>query len=417
MPNLLQDKKLIGREIAWLEDLRSHGKIAFEKQGVPTAKNEAWKYTKPRDLSGDDFVVDSPCHFDEQSDTAIATLSFSCYELHFFNGIFNPEASVLPAGVEVFPLIEAILFNHDTRLFLGKLLEVEKYPFGALNNFYLNEGVFIRVEKNVTLKKPIALINHTEVGQENLFYNLRNLLIIEEGASAEFLEYYHYDGDAKSRYFVNIVNEIFVGKNAKLNHYKFQNDAFKANHIALNIAEVKTGGTYNSFTLQKGANIGRNETKVLLTAEQAKTQVNAAYLMNGWATLDTTTDIEHLSAYTFSEQLVKGVVGGDARGVFQGKIHIAPHAVKTEGKQTHRALLLSDTAEIDCKPELEIFADDVKCSHGAASGELDEEQLFYMQSRGISREEAKQILIDAYLDDVINHIENEEIRGWIKSNV
>lgn len=413
MPNLLQDKKLIGREIVWLENLRSEGRIAFEKQGIPTAKAEAWKYTKPRDLSGDDFVIDS------LSANAIvpANLPFSAYEIHFSNGVFNPEISVLPQGVEVLPLIEAILFNHDTRLFLGKLLDVEKYPFGALNNFYLNEGVFIRVEKNVTLKKPIALINHTEVGEENLFYNLRNLIILEEGSSVEFAEYYHYDGDVKSRYFVNIVNEIFVGKHAKLNHYKFQNDAFKANHIALNIAEVKSGGSYNNFCLQKGANIGRNETKVLLTAEQARTQVNAAYLMNGWATLDTTTDIEHLSAYTFSEQLVKGVVGGDARGVFQGKIHIAPHAVKTEGKQTHRALLLSDTAEIDCKPELEIFADDVKCSHGAASGELDEEQLFYMQSRGIDREEAKQILIDAYLDDVISRVENEAIREWFKSNV
>ena len=128
--------------------------------------------------------------------------------------------------------------------------------------------------------------------------------------------------------------------------------------------------------------------------------------MSGWATLDTTTNIEHLAPQTFSEQLVKGVVNGDARGVFQGKIHIAPDAVQTAGHQLHKALRLPDTAEIDVKPELEIFADDVKCSHGAASGELDEQQLFYMQSRGIGREEAKQILIDAYLEDV---------RNWIKS--
>ena len=137
--------------------------------------------------------------------------------------------------------------------------------------------------------------------------------------------------------------------------------------------------------------------------------------MNGWATLDTTTDVEHLSPCTYSEQLVKGVVGGDARGVFQGKINIAPDCVKTEGRQLHKALLLSDTAEIDVKPELEIFADDVKCSHGAASGELDENMLFYMQSRGIGREEARAILIAAYLDDVINKIADENVRGWIRS--
>lgn len=154
---------------------------------------------------------------------------------------------------------------------------------------------------------------------------------------------------------------------------------------------------------------------MLLAEEQSRAEVNAAYRMNGWATLDTTTDVEHLSPCTYSEQLVKGVVGGDARGVFQGKINIAPDCVKTEGRQLHKALLLSDTAEIDVKPELEIFADDVKCSHGAASGELDENMLFYMQSRGIGREEARAILIAAYLDDVINKIADEDVRGWIRS--
>ena len=190
---------------------------------------------------------------------------------------------------------------------------------------------------------------------------------------------------------------------------------FKANHVAYNCVEVEKEATYKAFCLQRGANIGRNETRVLLKDKGAKTTVNAAYMMNGWATLDTTTDVEHLSEETYSSQLIKGVVGGEARGVFQGKIHIAPHAVKTQGSQLHKALLLSDTAEIDVKPELEIFADDVKCSHGAASGELDEEQLFYMQSRGINREEAKQILIDAYLDDVISQIENENVKTWMKS--
>ena len=130
-----------------------------------------------------------------------------------------------------------------------------------------------------------------------------------------------------------------------------------------------------------------------------------------------TTDVEHLAPHTVSSQLVKGVVGGEAKGVFQGKIHIAPHAVKTEGRQLHKALLLTDTAEVDCKPELEIFADDVKCSHGAASGELDEEQLFYMRSRGIGEDEAKQLLIDAYLEDVLNTLPDTSVKQWFASKV
>ena len=151
--------------------------------------------------------------------------------------------------------------------------------------------------------------------------------------------------------------------------------------------------------------------------EEAKAEVNAAYLMNGWATLDTTTDIEHLAEKTYSSQLIKGVVGGEAKGVFQGKIRIAPNAQKTEGRQLHKALLLSDTAEIDVKPELEIYADDVKCSHGAASGELDQEQLFYLRSRGIGEEEARQMLIDAYLTDVVARVDDPEIRDWLRGQI
>ena len=139
--------------------------------------------------------------------------------------------------------------------------------------------------------------------------------------------------------------------------------------------------------------------------------------MSGWATLDFTTDIEHLAPETFSDQLVKGVVDGDARGVFQGKIEIHPDCVATEGHQLHRAILLSDTAEVDVKPELKIYADDVKCSHGAATGELDEDQLFYMQSRGIDVDEARRILVEAFLDDVLLKIENEAIRAYVKSRV
>ena len=192
---------------------------------------------------------------------------------------------------------------------------------------------------------------------------------------------------------LNQVNEIFIAADAVVNHYKYQNEAFKANHIALHAVEQQAGSQYNAFCLQKGANIARNETKIRLLGREARARVDAAYLMNGWATIDTTTDIEHLEPETYSSQLVKGVVGGDAKGVFQGKIHIAPHAVKTEGTQLHKALLLSDSAEIDVKPELE---------------------LFYMQARGIGRDEAKQLLIDAYLEDVFCRIASEPIRCWLQ---
>lgn len=410
MASLLQDITLIGDESPWLSALRRAGREAFAEGGVPTAKTEAWKYTKPRELAADDFVIARPGGGTGwQPD-----LPFDCYQIRFENGFFSPADSELPQGVEVVPLIEAALFRPEVRRYLGALADVKKYPFAALNQAYLNEGVYIRVEKNVELKKPLLLVSHTTPGVDNLFFNLRNLIVLEENASAVFVEYHTYSGELKSRYFANLVNEIYLSAGAALNHYKVQDEAFKADHVALSVAALESRASYNSFCLQKGANIGRNETLVRLLADCASAEVNAAYVMNGWATLDTTTDIEHLAANTFSRQLVKGVVGGDAKGVFQGKIHIAEGAVKTEGFQLHKALLLSDTAEVDVKPELEIFADDVKCSHGAASGELDEEQLFYMRSRGIGLQEARQILIDAYLDEVMTKVGSEKIREWIK---
>lgn len=428
MGGLLQNIKLPGENIPWLESLREKGREAFAAQGLPTAKTEAWKYTRPRDLQVDDFVMETEepgeehktcgcggeccCH---EAENQPVSLPFTGYEIHFANGRLQHGHLQLPRGVTVMPLMDAVLYDEEIKNYLGKSVDIEHYPFAALNTAYLAEGLFIRVSKDVALDWPLVVFNHTHSCHDNLFYNVRNIIVLENGASAGLVEFYGYSGAEKSRYFANVVNEIYLGRNASLRHYKFQNEAFKAVHVSLSQVKVKSGGTYDSFCLQRGANLARNETKVLLTEENARADVNAAYIMHGWATLDTTTDIEHLSPDTCSDQLVKGIVGGDAKGVFQGKIHIAPDAVRTEGHQLHKALLLTDTAEIDCKPELEIFADDVKCSHGAASGELDEEQLFYMRSRGIGEDEARQILIDAYLEDVFARIKNEEIRNWFSS--
>ncbi len=395
----------------WLSALRNAGLQAFEKQGFPTARTEAWKYTKPRALNVDDYVLSVAGGKTEKEE-----IPFDCYSFYFNNGVFDGNVPELPDGVEVMSLAQAAQtdFAQD---YLGQAADVADKPFAALNQYYLSSGVCVHILPFVQLDKPLLFINHTLAGETNLLMNLRNLIVVENGAQAELVEYFHYTGTVKSRYLTNIVNEVFLAPDSVLKHYKVQAEAFKAGHIALTAVNAEKNAFYKSLTLQTGADIARNETHVKLLSEQAGAEVDAAYQMNGWATIDTTTDIEHLAPCTHSEQLVKGVVGGEAKGVFQGKIHIAPHAVKTEGRQLHKALLLSDKAEVDAKPELEIFADDVKCSHGAASGELDEEQLFYMQSRGIGRETAKQILIDAYLEELIAKVEDENIRKWIKLKI
>ncbi len=420
MTFLTQNINLIGDEISWLKALREEGRSKFK---LPTPKTEAWKYTKLRDFNAADFEI-KPHTLEQNSITNFN--EFDCYQISFVNGVLNPVLTNLPEGVEVVPLVELLIEGEGcqcasaektiTDKKINKNINLDKYPFAALNSAFLQEGVYINIEKNTKLDKPLMLINHTQTA-DNILYNLHNIINLEEGSELDFVEFYTYQGDIKSLYCGNHVNEISIGKNATFNHYKLQAEAYYAYHIALNAVDVEKGAVYNAFCLQKGAKIGRNETIVRLNSQNATANVNAAYVMNGWATLDTTTNVEHLAPNTFSNQLVKGVVGGDARGVFYGKIHIAKDAVKTEGRQLHRSLLLSNTAEVDTKPELEIFADDVKCSHGAASGELDANQLFYMQSRGIELEEARQLLIDAYLDEVIETIKNENIRTWMKKYV
>lgn len=443
MAGLLQNHGLFGEDIPWLQALREKGAEVFRANGLPTAKTEAWKYTRLRDLKTDDYVMApsgflaeqkagekaETCHHGkgctcghhhhecccgEENCSCRIPLPFDAYVISFVDGKYVPPLPDFPRGAEVMSLMDAVL-SGEAREYLGKLADIEKYPFAALNSAYLEEGVFIRIDKGVTLDKPVVLLNHTYGTEENKFYNLRNIIVMENDSSAQLIEYYTYSGAPKSRYLANIVNEIFLGRQAELRHCKVQDESFKAAHIALTQVRQKGNSKYDGFCLQTGAGIGRNETRVVLREEGAGAEVNAAYLMSGWAVLDTTTDIEHLAPETHSGQLVKGVVDGEARGVFQGKIHIAPHAVQTEGHQLHKALLLSDSAEIDIKPELEIYADDVKCSHGAASGELDEMQLFYMRSRGIGLEEAKQILVDAYLDDVVAKISDEAVRNWVKT--
>ena len=393
-----------------LETLRQKGNSSFAKQGIPTPKNESFKYTKFRELNLDNFVFAKQEHkycCNEHK------LGFDAYEVVFCNGkLCHNHCSGLD-NIEVLPLIEAIK-DKTSQKYLNKSFDMNNFPFAALNNAYLEQGLFIRVAKDYVADKPLALVYHL-VANEKYFCNIHNVIVVENNAKLDLVEYYYHTGDIKAEYFNNVVNEFFISKNATLNHYKVQNDAFKAFHIALNVANVKSQAKYDSFCLQKGANLARNETVVNLLEEKAQTEVNGAYIINGWANVDTTTQIRHLHSDTLSSQLVKGVAGGCAKGVFQGKIHIAPNAVKTNGYQLHKALLISDDACVNVKPELEIFADDVKCSHGSTCGEIDKEQMFYLRSRGISEQNAKQILIEAFINELFDKISNSNIVNWLKS--
>ena len=218
MENLFKEIELLGSEIPWLKEKRTAGRNAFLSQGIPTAKTEAWKYTKPNRFFADGFS------YNPKGETAgkggKISLPFTDYCICFENGVFNPFASNLPQGIEILPLIEALMLKSSVREKTGKLADINKHPFAALNQAYLNEGVFINIDSNVNITKPISIIYHISEDHSNSLYNLRNVIVVGESASVELCEYFCYDGDVKSVYLTNIVNEIYIAENAKLNHYK-----------------------------------------------------------------------------------------------------------------------------------------------------------------------------------------------------
>ena len=410
--NLIADgENIYGNNIPWLYALREKARGALAKYGFPTAKTEAWKYSYMPDEILNEFEIDATphrcnghCHEKEQ-------LPFDCLQMKFCNGNLEHIAHDLPRGVMVLPLVDA-LENFEIKSYLNKSFSIGGFPFADLNTALAEQGLFIVIGKEIALQQPIYIHYYQHNGAQKL-NNIRNVIVVEKGAKATIIE--DFGGDENARYFNNIVNEIYVGTQAFLQHYTRQNESVEARHVALNSVEIKAEGQYHDFIVHNECALARTESYVCLKQENASAEINGVYRLKNSGHSDITSNIRHLAAHTFSNQLVKGVLDGKAHGVFQGQIHIAPDAQQTEGRQLHRALVLSDEAEVDCKPELEIFADDVKCSHGATCGDLDAEQLFYMQSRGITLDNARQILIAAYLNEVFGKIEDTTIAEWLKS--
>ncbi len=412
MSLLKQNTALFGENIPWFEGLREKARTVFARIGLPTAKTEAWKYSYfKEDALNKPQIDDTPHQCDGHCHNE-SNLPFATVEIKYCNGKLTHIAHDLPRGVIIRPLYEAI-DDSEIKPYLNKSFDMEEFPFAALNTAFLDEGLFIVITAETAINMPIYLHYHQHAGVNRLC-NIRNIVVIEKGAKATLIE--HFDSESNAQYLDNIVNEIYVGTGAILRHYKWQNEAQKAHHIALNSIQVRADGKYNSFVVHGECALARTESYVRLTQENASAEVNGVYRLMQNGVSDITTNIRHLAPHTDSDQLVKGVLDGKTKGIFQGQIHIAPDAQQTTGYQLHRALVLSDEAEVDCKPELEIFADDVKCSHGAASGDLDSEQLFYMQARGIPLQEARQILIEAYLNEVFEKAEDSAVAEWMKNS-
>ncbi len=292
-------------------------------------------------------------------------------------------------------------------------LAVGDHPFAWLNTGLFQDGVLVHVPAGIVVDRPIQIHIASDAGTDPTVSHPRVLVMAGENSQVSIVE--SYGGPEGQTYFTNAITEVLVGPGAIVHHVKVQRESRKAFHVAGTFARLGRGSVFASHNISLGGGIVRNDIAAVLDGEGAEATLNGLYLADGDRLVDTHTVIDHAKAHCPSHELYKGVLGGKARAVFNGKIFVRQDAQKTDAKQTNKALLLSDDAQVNTKPQLEIFADDVKCTHGAAIGQLDEDALFYLRARGIGRLAARDLLIRAFAGEVIQQVKPESIHDRLEA--
>jgi Fe-S cluster assembly protein SufD len=334
------------------------------------------------------------------------------------NGRFSPELSrtgKLPPGMRFGSLATAIAEEGDiVARFLGQLADFGTRPFAALNTAFLQDGAFVYIPEGAVLESPLQLM-FVSSSETPVMSHPRSLIIAGAESQARLVE--TYVGPRGEAGFTNAVTEVFAGENAVVDHHKVQEESVAAFHIASMHAHLSRSSNFSSHSFTLGGRIVRNDVITTLDGDGAECTLNGLYLADGDRLVDNHTIIDHAKPHCSSHEIYKGILGGRARAIFNGKIIVRQDAQKTDAKQTNRALLLTDDASINTKPQLEIFADDVKCTHGAAIGQLDEDALFYLRARGLTLAEARDMLIHAFAGDILDRVRIEPLRRALEAEL
>jgi Fe-S cluster assembly protein SufD len=364
----------------------------FKLLGLPTRKVESYHWTDLRVLADRKFVPVAP--------QINPPMDLGGHYLCIRDGV--PAGQIAASGLRVDPWGQADLGVQ------AALKDVYGHPadtsgaMGALNTALSENGVMVHVHQGIDA--GVLHLDFQATGSVDTTRS-RNVIVLADHAKLTLIE--TYAGPDDCDYFAHHGFDIVLGAQAELTHFRLERDGARAFHLSDTHVQQNAGSVYNQVAVALGARLTRQDLGIVLKGEGANTKIAAAYLANGKRHVDLTGSIDHAAPHCTSEQTVKGVVGDSARGIFQGKVIVRPGAQKTDAKQLTKALVLSESAEIDHKPELEIYADDVKCAHGATAGDLDPNSLFYLQSRGIPMEEARQLLIRAFLADALDGITHE----------
>ncbi|MEJ7740411.1 MAG: Fe-S cluster assembly protein SufD [Chitinophagaceae bacterium] len=402
-----------------LDGVRKDAFKAFSKMGIPSVKHEEWKYTRISGLFNKEYQFPANRGTEILSATELNAVRLpgheAANELFFVNGVFSFPLSVIRSSqLSVLPLEEAaknefaaIVLKH-----FGHSSFYLKDGINALNTALVDGGVFVCAEKGQITEHPTYIYNISDARSVSIFSQPRSLVYISENAQARFVETYITIGTGQS--FTNQVMEIIVEKAARLEYYKIQNDAAFSNQVSTTHIRQTGKSHIHTVTVSLNGGIVRNNLNVVLEAEFCEAHLYGLYFQQGQSHIDNHTVVDNVKPNCLSNELYKGILNDSATGVFNGKIFVRAQAQKTNAFQSNKNILLSEAASVNTKPQLEIFADDVKCSHGCTVGRLNEEGLFYLQSRGINEKTARSLLLRAFAIDILEHINPEPIRTYVE---
>jgi Fe-S cluster assembly protein SufD len=406
----------------WLRDMRKAAIDRFAALGFPATKDEKWRFTRVRPLLGHDFRLAERYERDALSARQLDELCMEdtgCRRLAFVNGHFAEDLSdpgSLPVGVRLGSLRTFLETDPEpVQRYLSKYADLGENPFVALNTAHICDGAYVYLPKGAHVENPIHLLYVTRSNGSPVVSYPRTLVIAEEDTRASIVE--SYVGFESDTYFTDAVTEIVVKARAEIDHCKLQKESSSAYHMAAVHAQIGRGSRFKTDSVSLGGALVRNDIHTVLGDTGVNCTVNGLYLADGHQHVDNHTVIEHAAAQCLSRELYKGILGGRAKAVFNGRIHVHPNAQKTDSKQTNRCILLSDDAQINTNPQLEIYADDVKCTHGAAVGQIDEDAVFYMRSRGIDKATARQMLVFAFANEVLENLRIDRVREHLAADL
>ena len=403
---------------AWLAEIRRAAIHRFAELGFPTTKHEEWKYTNLSPIAQTAFEPVAGA----AGETTAEALSWSCFfeldcpRMVFVNGHYNPGISFLaglPKGVTVTRLSKALAAGHPAlERHLARYADSENSALTALNTALMQDGGFIEIPKGVVVEKPIyVLYVSTVVGQPTIS-SPRTLIVAGQESQASFFE--GHIGLGEGTYFSNAVTEIVAGESAVVEYSKLHQESTTGSHVGTVRIEQARSSSVTTHSFAFGGALIREDLNAVLNGEGAEAQLNGLYLTTGAQHIDHHTTLDHAQPHCSSRELYKGVLDGKSTGVFNGRVMVRKDAQKTDSKQSNKNLLLSEDAVINTKPQLEIFADDVKCTHGATIGQVDQEAIFYLRSRGIGVNEARKVLTFAFANDLIDRVKFTPLRDRLR---